>query len=241
MRCRSAVVKLGGSLITYKHRPYTIRWHILRDAVRQLARYHDLGGKLVVVHGGGSFGHRAVAEIRALGYETSPRGTHYVQYRMLELAWEVLSEFTAAGVPVVLHPTHTLCGCGGCNYSPVARDYGSGLVPLLYGDAVYCGGLRIISGDKLASELAGELGVDCLVFAIDKPGILDERGRVVREVSVEKALALISEESLDETGGLAGKIREASRVAGSVEIYIVGGYHVLEALTKGGVGTRLTA
>ena len=49
-----SLLKLGGSLLTDKNQPYSLRKDILRSSVRQII---DADEKLILIHGGGSFGH----------------------------------------------------------------------------------------------------------------------------------------------------------------------------------------
>jgi isopentenyl phosphate kinase len=241
LKCKSAVVKLGGSLITVKDRVCTVDWDSLTFAVEQLVDYVRSGGRLVVVHGGGSFGHPAVKEVLAEHGELDIRGVPYVQEAMLSLAMKVYKVFRAYEVDVVLHTTHTLCDCQSCSYDPVLRDFSLGLVPIVYGDAVPCNGkFVVVSGDKLASEIASELRVDCLVYAVDVPGIL-VKNEVVRKIRASDALKFL-EESGDVTGGMRGKVLEASRALGRVKkVIIVGGLDdgIIKALRGEEVGTEI--
>ena len=133
-------MKLGGSLITVKDRPRVVDWAGLSRAATQLAGYLDAGGSLAVVLGGGSFGHASVAEAGGRGSLDS-RSAALVQLDMLRLAVAAVDVLNSHGVPASLHSTHTICECGGrCDYSPLARDLASGLVPVVYGDALACRG-----------------------------------------------------------------------------------------------------
>ena len=54
---RIVFIKLGGSLITDKRRPFFLRENILERVIREIKRASDSGKCLVVGHGNGSFGH----------------------------------------------------------------------------------------------------------------------------------------------------------------------------------------
>ncbi|MEB3851165.1 MAG: hypothetical protein LRS49_01100 [Desulfurococcales archaeon] len=242
--CGLAAVKLGGSLVTVKSRPYTIDWGSLRGAASQLAAHRQRGGRLVLVHGGGSFGHAEVERLRAeLGSPELPASAAArVQHAMLRLATAVAEALIGAGLPASVHPAHTLCGCGPCSYKPLEADLGEGLTPTTYGDAIPCGGRTlIVSGDQLVVEAALSLGADCVLFAIDKPGVIGPRGEVLEEVSPASALGDAGgPAAADVTGGLRGKLEWAFRAAASgVEVRIVGGQLILKALRGEPVGTRV--
>ncbi|MFI5421878.1 MAG: hypothetical protein ACHQ1H_12995, partial [Nitrososphaerales archaeon] len=53
------IVKLGGSLITYKDQPLSINTQALQVVARELRNFlsSEKPGKIFLIHGGGSFGH----------------------------------------------------------------------------------------------------------------------------------------------------------------------------------------
>ena len=55
------VLKLGGSLITDKSQTETVDFERLSAAIAALAAWHDADDELLLVHGGGSFGHHHAA------------------------------------------------------------------------------------------------------------------------------------------------------------------------------------
>ena len=244
--CRSASVKLGGSLVTVKERPYTIRRRALEEAARVLAVYHRRGHEgLLVFNGGGSFGHHEVSRLsRELGVEPSrlpARVAPRIQAVMLKLSREVFEALLSAGIPVSLHTTHSLCRCLNCSYRPLIRDIEEGLVPQAYGDALPCTGLTaIVSGDKLVVEAGLEAGVECVIFVIDKPGILDGEGRVLEEVDPYNPPPTMGVEGADVTGGLRGKLEWAAKAAASgARVYVTGLEGLLKVLLEGSGGSRI--
>jgi len=48
------LLKLGGSLLTDKNKPFSIREDVVKSAVRQVI---EANKKIILIHGGGSFGH----------------------------------------------------------------------------------------------------------------------------------------------------------------------------------------
>ncbi|GAB6147976.1 amino acid kinase family protein [Stetteria hydrogenophila] len=239
LACRSAVVKLGGSLVTDKRRPRVVDWAALSSAARQLAEYHRLGGRLALVHGGGSFGHASVAELGGSGALT-PGNAGVVQLDMLRLAVAVADVLISHGIPVTVHPPHSLCSCDRCDLAVARRDYSKGLAPMTYGDVVLCGGgASIISGDRLARLLAVELGVDCVVYATRDPGVRGPDGRVLEVLDVSGGIPgwLDGSGGFDQTGGMAAKVAEAARIPREVTVRIVGVDGVWEALIEGRGGT----
>ena len=241
MFCKSSVIKLGGSFITVKDSLCTVDWSSLISAAEQLSQYVKDGGRLVIVHGGGSFGHPAVKDVIKEKGRMDISGVGYVQEAMLSLATKVFKVLRAYEIDAVLHTTHTICSCETCSYGSVIRDFKKGLVPIVYGDAVPCNDtFVVVSGDKLAAEIASELKVDCLIYAVDVPGIL-VNNKVVERVKVSDVIDLVGS-SGDVTGGMKGKVIEASKAIGKVKrIVIVGGKEngIIKALRGEKVGTEI--
>ncbi len=241
LACRSAVVKLGGSLVTDKRRPRVVNWASLSKAALQLAEYYRLGGRLALIHGGGSFGHASVAE---LGGKKSlnPNTAGVVQLDMLRLAVAVADVLQSHGVPVTIHPPHSICGCRECNFERLLADYRLGTVPLTYGDVVLCDGeASILSGDRLARLLAVELDVDCVVYAGREPGVRGPDGRILGVLDVTGGIPgwLGGAGGFDQTGGMAAKIMEAAGIPRGVTVRIVGVEAIREALVEGRGGTLI--
>ncbi|MCE4604802.1 MAG: hypothetical protein F7B20_07570 [Aeropyrum sp.] len=241
--CSSAVVKLGGSLITLKDRPMTVDGEVLRSIASQLSEYRERGGVLMgVVHGGGSFGHYAVRSIveRKGGLEVGD--APQIQLAMISLALMVVRELSSKGIKASLHPPHTYCWGGECFLRPLLRDIEVGLVPVTFGDAVPRKNvLEIVSGDDLAYLLARESGSECLVFATRVEGVLRGDGSLVRILrSLEEFEDL---GGVDATGGMRRKVEMALRASesGVRRVVIVSGDNLLDALLGREVGTRVEA
>ena len=236
LSCRLSVVKFGGSAITIKSRPETINAEALEGLSEQVSKYLSAGGRIVIVHGGGSFGHYAVDRLSRERGRLGPLEVAEVQRSMLRLSEAVLSSLISKGVPAVLHPPHTMCDRA-CNYEPIERDLREGLAPVTYGDGVLRGGSAVIlSGDRLASEIATEIGADCLVFASDVPGVIGPGGVTLKLVRPDSEIADLGQEGVDVTGGIRRKLAEASSSKAKV-VRIVHWRDVLRALMGEDVGT----
>lgn len=238
--CKSAVVKLGGGLITDRSRPETVDENMLRLAARQLAEYVSSGGRIVaVVHGGGSFGHYRVAEALRGRDSLVPSDAPAIQYSMQLLSLRVAEALLDSGLKPSIHAPHTFClRPGKCWYDVLARDYALGLTPVTYGDVVPDGlKLVVVSGDVLAANIAEALKAECLVYATRVPGVLDDEGRVVRVVNTA-AIAGLSVEGYNVTGGMKAKVEAALRASIAVpRVVIVGGENLYRALMGEEVGT----
>jgi len=233
------ILKLGGSVVTKKDQPKTPNV----EAIRRLAREVATAGprKLIVVHGGGSYGHPLAKEYNiSAGYST-PRqlaGFSLTHQAMVELNKIVVEAFLDAGVPAVsIAPSSFIVTEDRriieLDTSVVSKAIESNFVPILYGDAVLDSVRRftILSGDQLAVRLATELGAEKLIFGVDVDGVytanpkLAKDARLIEELSLShmKGMVRIGEAlSTDVTGGMLGKVNEAAAaVEAGVEVQLL--------------------
>ena len=211
----TVVLKLGGSVITDKDAPETVDDDALGAAVDAIAAADP--DRLVLVHGGGSFGHVAAAD-RGISREAGSRDAAdvwAVHDAMRRLNDAVLRRLHDAGVAAV--PVHPL--------SVAARDEGDalalpldstatllaeGFVPVLHGDVVgHAGaGATVVSGDELVTRLAAGLDADRVGLCSTVTGVYDD-GEVIPRITEFDAVAdaVGGSESTDVTGGMAAKGR----------------------------------
>jgi len=223
------VVKLGGSVITDKKVAFSYREAAVRGLGSAMASSKV---PVVLVHGGGSFGH---TEARRHGLSSSrsspsPEGVSETREAMFNLDAKVCASLSAAGVhPYPFSPFTLLDRDGGAGSSFLERLLKAGTTPVTFGDVVHDGkGFRILSGDTICVELAEMLGAPRCVMALDVEGVLDERGAVIGVLS-EEGEAKISPARADATGGIALKIKEAMRMASSgTEVRFVSGLRPAE-------------
>jgi isopentenyl phosphate kinase len=209
------VVKLGGSVVTEKTEPETVDRDALADAARALAA---VDGSLVVVHGGGSFGHHHAAEHGVSTAEgTRDAGSALaIHGAMVELNRVVVDALQDEGVPALpVHPLSAASRDGDGELSlPTAQIrcmLDEAFVPVLHGDGVvHAGeGVTVLSGDELVVELAPALEATRVGVCSTVPGVLDGDDAVVDRIGSfdEVADVLGASEATDVTGGMAGKVR----------------------------------
>ncbi len=240
LKCRRAVVKLGGSVITVKDKPETVNPEAISYTSRTLADHYGTGGELIIVHGGGSFGHYAVKKIIQEKGRLDVSDAPLIQASMLRLAGKLLGSLLEEGIPATLHPAHTLCG-DSCSLEPLVRDLGAGLAPVTYGDAVVTSrGVYILSGDDLAADVSIAVGADCLIYATNVPGVLKAGGEVVRILYSDAIHIANGVSGVDVTGGMARKVKAAIRVSDVIgNVRIIHYRDLPQALAGLDVGTRV--
>lgn len=232
------VLKLGGSIITEKDRERTVADDRLDRITATLA---ETDGALVVVIGGGSFGHPVAARhgVTADDGTRDPAAIAAVHGAMLELVTIVVDRLVTAGVPAVaFHPlslaTRDEAGLS-LEFKAVDAALASGFVPVLHGDGVVTAGrgVTILSGDDIVVEVASHLGAERVGLCTGVDGVLDAGGRVVDRIEAFEAVAELvgKSEATDVTGGMAGKIRRLLELRAPASVF---GLDDLDAFLGGG-------
>ena len=238
------VIKLGGSAVTHKDVPLSPNLDAIAQIARELSAF-KLSSKVVLVHGGGSFGHYEARKYLQGGVIADPRGIAEVRAAMLSLAKVITDTFLENGVPIfVINPSGSFVLNGGSTepsstfLQPVERCLESGLMPAIGGDVVLdsSGGARILSGDTIARLIALRLDARLLAFGTDVGGVLSGR-KIIEEISKEDlpgVASTLSGRPGDVTGGMAGKLREICSYlhAGGKEALIFN-------ITKSGLLTKI--
>ncbi len=208
------VVKLGGSVVTDKSLPFKYRGETVLGLAREMARSKL---KLVVVHGGGSFGHPVAKEYGLSSRTTagSAAGVSRTREAMFRLNQLVSSSMNEAGMsPYPFSPFDLLIRAGRSARPWIASLLEAGLVPLTFGDVVPEGhGFRILSGDTIAYELCKLLSPNRCVFALDADGVYDDNREVIPVLTPDSIRGLKLGRATDATGGIVLKLREAARIA----------------------------
>ncbi|ABL78012.1 isopentenyl phosphate kinase [Thermofilum pendens] len=242
------VIKLGGSVITDKSKPYTVRSSNLKTASAALAKLYGEGYDIVLVHGGGSFGHPTAAKYRLHEGGLSPekvRGFSETRYWMTKLNTLVVEHLLRLNVPAVSLQTSAIAVNSGGKLSRISLDVlremlARRLVPVLYGDAVIdlSRGFSILSGDTLAARIAVELGAKSLVYVMGAGGVYSKPpgspdARLLREIAENDVLTVGGTHGVDVTGGLREKLAEAFYAAKNGVRVCIGGVNFIEKMVKG--------
>lgn len=237
------VLKLGGSIVTFKDKPLALRLTLIDRYSRLLARAWSRGYRVVLVLGGGSYGHYYVSLYRR---DAPAKLVSRTSRIMLRLALAVQEMLEAVGLNPVVYPPHSFCKPSGlkpgCSWGLVAGSLEEGLLPIVYGDVYPAeGSYGIVSGDELAAEASCSLGAERLVYATSVDGVFVGEKLVERIEGFEGLRTILGYAAggsgIDVTGGMARKLN-ALLEAGcrGLTVYIVNGFvpeRVEEAL-KGG-------
>jgi isopentenyl phosphate kinase len=218
-----AFLKLGGSLITDKTRERTPRLDVLVRLADEIAAALDARPdlQLLVGHGSGSYGHVAAERHgtrQGVRGRAAWRGFAEVATIAAQLSGLVTDALHRAGVPIfrVQPSASARCQAGrivSMELEPIRRALAHGLVPLVHGDVAIDDeqGGTIISTEDIFIYLAEHLKPVRILLAGDVPGVLDERDRVIPEITpadLERLERLLGgSHGVDVTGGMASKVR----------------------------------
>jgi len=214
------IIKLGGSAITDKSRPLTENWRGIEALCIAMVN-SDL--PLIVVHGGGSFGHFYAKQydvgtkpIRVGGAAVSD--IHWSMRRLNLAVIEKMREYGMA--PYSIPPDHFIWNGRESRARIKELEYFDGVTPVSYGDIIpYKDRFQIVSGDRLVKLFATVLNAVRVVFTMDVEGIYLDSGKeklaehISRVDAVRLASRLQVDATTDATGGIARKLRIAADIA----------------------------
>lgn len=233
------VVKLGGSVITFKDTPMTIRYDVVKQLVSELADVvNELPSlKLVIIHGGGGFGHYVVRKCLSSIGRIDSKCFSETSYAMTLLNTLLIKELLGVNLPVVSIPPHTVFKAeadGRVNYDRnLIIDYlMRGFIPVLYGDVILgVNSFIVLSGDTIAWLLAKDLNAHEIIFVTDVDGLFDKDpkkysdARLLKYVRADELRNLeFSQGEYDVTGSMMFKLMEGLKhgVKG-IDVKIVNG------------------
>lgn len=228
------LIKLGGSLITDKTKPYTAKPRVMRRLGREIknALDHNRRLQIIITHGGGSFAH-----ISAKKYDTGngfkdAHGrlgaciTHHDAARINRL---VIEQFLAAGLPVAsISPSSIFVA----RQNQLAKKFFDSLInllnqnitPVLYGDVIWdqVKGCSIYSGEismglitqyllrqKQPIKQIIQCSIENGVYRLnDKKTIPFITNQTFKQIKPD----LLGSHGVDVTGGMLHKVEESLKL-----------------------------
>lgn len=226
------LIKLGGSVLTNKDRPYSFKRKTLERLTDEIIR-SELDD-LVLVHGGGSFGHPG-AEKYGLNSETPihvEEGISEVQKDMRVMNNHVLEimhdkGLWAVSVPGALITRYKDGELIDFDQDIFERYLSIGTVPIAFGDVAYDEERKvtICSGDDIMLSLADK--ADKAIFVANVDGVF-KNGELV-ETFTKEMFPLEPEDfdsdktSIDVTGGMNKKVKKMLEMSKHCPTYVVNG------------------
>jgi len=218
---------LGGSLLTDKNVPFSIRKDVVNSAVQQII---DANEKLILIHGGGSFGHPLAKKYSiSKGLDTS------IQNQILGLAetHQAMNKFNSYLINLFLERNYPALSIQASSTffkdSQEISTYSVDIIetvldlkilPVLYGDIILDkqGSFSIISGDQIIFELCENLKkyhVSKVIFTMETDGLyINDKNSEGNSILAAECFSDDLEsikltdlgQKIDVTGGIEGKL-----------------------------------
>lgn len=218
------LVKFGGSLITDKKVESSFRENVVYELGLNLvdALFQDSSLQIVLGHGSGAFGHFAAnrfGTFRGVSSRDEWLGFSEVASVAGELNYLVFKTLHSVGLPLFrFQPSASALSVDGnlvsLSVDTVGRALAAGLVPLLYGDAVFDAvrGGAIVSTESLFFYLVDYLPVSRIFLIGDVPGVYGADGKIISRIT-PSTFDVVSQYlggsgGVDVTGGMYTKVRD---------------------------------
>ncbi len=229
MENRIVIIKLGGSVITFKDKPLSANYKAINNISKVLSK---LEIPLIIVHGGGSYGHywSVKWDMHTKPQKYNPHGISIVHSSMLTLNNIIIDKLYKQGLnPYGISPFAFLIK-GKPNSNKILelkKMTEHNIIPVTYGDAVYIKNNKysILSGDVLMTILSKILNPSKIIFALNVDGLYNNMTdkKIIKEIKLENDETSIKKPTkinltnnvniYDVTGGIKRKVEEASKIA----------------------------
>lgn len=226
------LVKWGGSLITDKTQRDVSRPRRIARLARDVRTFHEAGGKLVLGHGSGSFGHAAA---KRAGLQEGPVerdamiGVTRTQERAAALHGTVRHALMSRGVPAFSVAPSSCAHADAGRLRRFRTDalrtaLAAGAVPLTYGDVVAdrAWGASICSTETALVAIARSLSragviIRRAIWMGETDGVLDPDGRTIRRLRLAEIprwrKRLSGAAGPDVTGGIRHRLDAVAALA----------------------------
>ncbi|MGB9706513.1 MAG: isopentenyl phosphate kinase [Microgenomates group bacterium] len=237
------LIKLGGSLITDKNKPYTPRPRVISRLAKEIKKALDLGIKIIVSHGSGSFGHTLASKYGTadgIKRKKDVYGLCLVQQDAIAINRIVNQIFLQNKISCLSFVPSSFSFAQNKKLKaifvePIVAALKLNIIPIVFGD--------IILDEKLGCCIfSGEVTLDNLSEGLQKrgfktrkviqcgttDGVYDEKGQTIPLITpknfekIKKALGGAA--GTDVTGGMLHKVEESLKMARlGIVVYIING------------------
>ncbi len=255
MTKKISLLKLGGSLLTDKNKPFSLREEVIKNTIKQIA---DSQEKLIIIHGGGSFGHPVAKKYNISNglnnsIENQILGLTQTHEAMNKLNTFIINEFIEMNVPALSIQTSGIFIKENQKFimksaDIIEKSLDLGVIPVLYGDIILhkSDTFSIISGDQIILELCKNLRnyqIKKVIFATEIDGIYIYENNNTENIKLATNLNYSDLDTIklanlgqkiDVTGGMKGKIESIKEICEqNLPIQIINGLknnYILKAL-----------
>ena len=222
----TVILKVGGSVITDKNNELAPQTQVMNRLAEEIQKANVKN--LVIVHGGGSFGHPTAQKYaikdglkddkQILGFAE----THHVMTVLNGLFMDALVWHNIPAVSITPSSCMTT-EMGRIKFfdeTILKMLLKMGFLPVLYGDTTLDEklGFTILSGDQIVSHIARKFDAERIIIGVDVDGLYDADPKVAENAKMYSHLTLQELKKLqdklgeptacDVTGGMFGKMTE---------------------------------
>jgi isopentenyl phosphate kinase len=251
---KRVIIKIGGSFITDKNQPESLKEDRVRKIAREIATAVQSGKvSLLLTHGAGSYGH-----ITAKQYQAQ-QGSHpyfgwlaFYQIRqdMMKMNLRILQLCAEEGLfPITVQPSAIAMARKGKLTFMDTRNIrfllDSDQIPLIHGDIVLDENqdFTIASTEDQIQKLSEYIFFHRIVLISDVPGVLNAGGDVIPVIDHSNYSQIIDQlggsAGLDVTGGMRSKVAQIYQIIQenpSTQAFIISGDSEPEVITSSILG-----
>ncbi len=248
------LLKLGGSLLTDKNKPFSLREDILESCLSQIIESKKA---IILIHGGGSFGHPIAKK-----YQISQGLNDSIKDQIIGLSktHKAMNEFNSIIINKMLDNGRSAISVQPSSIfiqdfneiifksiDPIEKMLDLGIIPVLYGDILlsWDSSFTILSGDQIILKLCEKIQkykISKVIFAIEEDGIyIKDNGNEKLALKlrsndlVDLKLAEL-DQKIDVTGGIRGKLETIKEIIKfGIPVQIINGIknkNILKALNN---------
>lgn len=216
------MIKFGGSVISDRYQPYTSNVSLLPKLIKKLSQYKK-HYDIVLVLGGGSYGHAAVIENMQCENKAE---IHWSALSMahFRLFLECESHLRQGGVEFFPIPSPGLQILHESTAKYITSNIDNllrrGLLPILTGGLDFCDSndFKIVGSDEISAIFSRLLSVEKAIFITDSRGIYKANGRdiyhaITQENYREVYSNIYKSNKPDVTNGMLGKFQASLAIS----------------------------
>ncbi|MHA2367044.1 MAG: isopentenyl phosphate kinase, partial [Candidatus Hodarchaeales archaeon] len=248
------LLKLGGSLLTDKNKPFSLREDVLDSCLNQIIESQK---SVILIHGGGSFGHPIAKK-----YQISQGLNDSIENQIIGLSktHEAMNKFNSIIINKLLDKGHSAISVQPSSIfvqnfneiifkslDPIEKMLDLGIIPVLYGDILmsWDSSFTILSGDNIIVKLCEKIQnykISKVIFAIEEDGIyIKDNGNKRLALKLKSGDIMTLElaeldQKIDVTGGIRGKLDNIKEIMNfNIPVQIINGIknqNILKALNN---------
>lgn len=259
------LIKLGGSIITHKDKPNTLRAEVLKQLVQEIAAAQQSSTEQYIIgHGQGSFAHYPAKKYgtkHGFTHADSRIGMAKTLQSVVACNNHVVSACIDAGLPGACYFMNSALVTAADKKQHWSAEVlemllEKEMLPITCGDVIVDAqqGCTIWSTEKILGLFAAHFArskkytVSRIIHVTDVPGVLDDKKQLIKQITpdnfaqVKKHLYGVN--GADVTGGMLHKIEESLvQAQAGTEVRIISGLEpgvLQQALAGEAVGTAIT-